>query len=437
LRFRQKAGDYRADVAKRLDTLKTVKSRMEAPRAALILDAALRQSLVATRALGRAGIPVVLAETHPGAPAFASRWCSRSEILPDFTDDPDRYVDAVIALCEQLSRPVVITSHDGAIAALRGRRIEVERVATLALGPEHALERAIDKRSTLAAGERLGAAVPRQRTVEQIGDAPDALAAIGLPVVIKPAFSWVSGNGAPWRASVYVATNREQALGQIAQFLEGGVPVLLQQWLSGPREAISLLYASDRVWATFAQLSMRERPLIGGVAAVRESEAVPADIGPLAEALVRGLSLEGYSQVEFRRDAQGRPFLMEINSRLSESIEIAQRAGVNFPLLLYSWAAGLPLEPVTSYRCGERMRWLKGDVEWLKEALRNPEHPDAPPARSALGTFIGEFARAPGYDYWDRGDLGPAVVVTARTIRSLPPRALKLARRSAARAEVR
>jgi predicted ATP-grasp superfamily ATP-dependent carboligase len=402
-----------------------VKSGTETPRPAVILDAALRQSLVATRALGRAGIPVVLAETHAAAPAFASRWCSRKEILPDFARDPDAFADAVIALCEQLAEPVLISSHDGAIAALRARRAEVERVARLALGADPALSRAIDKRSTLAAGAAVGAAIPRQRAVDELADAGAALDEIGLPAVVKPAFSWVADTGSPWRASVEVAGDRATALEHISHHLSGGVPVLVQQWLPGPREAVSVLYARDRVWASFAQRSMRERPLIGGVAAVRESEAVPADIGACAEALVRELSLEGYSQVEFRRDAHGRPFLMEINSRLSESIEIAQRAGVNFPLLLYNWAAGLPLEAVSTYRYGKRMRWLKGDVEWLKESLRNPDHPDAPTPARAIGTFAAEFLRAPGYDYWDRGDLRPAAVVTARTLRSLPQRVVK------------
>ena len=75
---------------------------------------------------------------------------------------------------------------------------------------------------------------------------------------------------------------------------------------------------------------------------------------------------------------------MEINSRLSASVEIAVRAGVDFPLLLYQWAAGMPMRQVRSYRCGYRMRYLKGDVAWLKEALRDPSTPTrhAPLSRS-------------------------------------------------------
>ena len=83
---------------------------------------------------------------------------------------------------------------------------------------------------------------------------------------------------------------------------------------------------------------------------------VPDDIGPAARRLVAALGLDGYSEVEFRRDAAGVPALMEINPRPTASLELAVRAGVDFPLLLYRWAAGLPVEHAGGYRMGVRLR---------------------------------------------------------------------------------
>jgi hypothetical protein len=59
--------------------------------------------------------------------------------------------------------------------------------------------------------------------------------------------------------------------------------------------------------------------------------------GEQAERLIREIDLEGYSEVEFRRDGNDIPYLMEINPRLSASVEIAVRCGVDFPHLLYQW----------------------------------------------------------------------------------------------------
>ncbi len=400
-----------------------------AHRPALVLDADLRQSLVSVRSLGRAGVEVHVAESHAGAPAFASRWCAGRTVLPDVADDPAGFVERVGELCESLGRPVVITSHDGSIEALRAHRAQIEAVATLALAPERALAQAIDKRTTLAAAERIGLAVPPGSSVTDLAGTSEALAQIGLPVVVKPAVSWTDAGPEAWRAAPSLARTREQALAQTTRLLDAGAGALLQQWLPGAREAVSVLYARGRMWATFAQRAERMYPVLGGSSVLRRSIPVPQDIGPAAEALIRELELEGYSEIEFRRDAAGRAFLMEINSRLSASVEIAVRAGVDFPLLLYQWAAGDPIQAVGSYRSGRRMRHLKGDVGWLKESLRDPQHPDAPSRAVAIASFAAAFARPSGYDYWDRGDPAPAALVASRVVRGLPRRIVKALRR--------
>ena len=141
---------------------------------------------------------------------------------------------------------------------------------------------------------------------------------------------------------------------------------------------------------------------------------MPADLESAALALVHALDLEGYSEIEFRRDATGRPLLMEINARLSGSLEVAVRSGVPFPALLWRWAADEPLSPVLGYRTGIKMRYLKGDVEWLRENIESRgRRPDCVPPRKAIAIFARDFLRRQSYDYVDRGDLGPAFVALA------------------------
>lgn len=391
-------------------------------RPALVLDADLRQSLVTVRSLGRAGVSVHVAEAHAGPPAFVSRWAASRTVLPDVAADPDAFVAAVCELCASLDCPVLITSHDGSIEALRAQRDRVEGLATLALAPERALALAIDKRTTLAAARRLGLAVPEGSSVENLAEAEQVLDRIGLPVVVKPAISWADGGKQAWRAAPVLARSREQALELTSLLLESGAGALLQRWLPGAREAVSVMFARGRMWATFAQRAKRMYPVLGGSSVLRESIGVPADIGPASEALVRELGLEGYSEIEFRRDGDGRAYLMEINSRLSASVEIAVRAGVDFPLLLYRWAAGEPMRAVEGYRRGRHMRHLGGDVGWLKEAVRDPGHPDAPSRAVAIASFFGSFARPTGYDYWDIGDPAPAALIGSRVARGLPAR---------------
>src|SRR5919112_1245641 len=132
----------------------------------------------------------------------------------------------------------------------------------------------------------------------------------------------------------------------------------LPAWASGCRAA----WASwdQPTCALFAQVAHRMTPPLGGTSVLRESIPLPEDIGRASRALVDAMGLDGVAEVEFRRDAAGRPLLMEINPRLSASVLVAVRSGVDLPTMLWRWAAGEPVQQVPSYRTGVRVRWLGG-----------------------------------------------------------------------------
>src|SRR5205823_7433129 len=191
-----------------------------------------------------------------------------------------------------------------------------------------------------------------------------------------------------------------------------GEVALVQQLLTGRREAVSFLYAKGEVYARFAQWAKRTSPPLGGQSVLRKSIAIPSDIGRYAESLVRHIDLEGYCEVEFRRDSAGKPYLMEINPRLSASVEIAVRSGVDFPYLLYQWANEEAIDTVESYRIGNWMRYLKGDIMTTIEALQERGRPGVtPPVQAILGFWL-SFFQPMGYDYLDWRDLGPAFRAT-------------------------
>ena len=109
---------------------------------------------------------------------------------------------------------------------------------------------------------------------------------------------------------------------------------------------------------------------------------------------------------------------MEINPRLSASVEVAVRAGVNFPLLLHDWATGNRLDRPGGYRTGVRMRWLAGDVRWVVDSLRGQGRPDADPVGRVLWAFTRDFGRRSGYDYMTPDDVRPAAIATLGAVRS-------------------
>jgi predicted ATP-grasp superfamily ATP-dependent carboligase len=391
---------------------------------ALVLDGHARQSLVSTRTLGRHGLQVATAECSDlcdsrfGVPTFASRWSLRNSRLPSYHDDPNAYAQAVIDLACAHPARVVIPSMDGSVAALRSWRSCFEQHGiALALASEAALDAANDKKRTLASAAELGIPRPRTIPIECAEDTRAALAEVGYPAVIKPTRSWVSNADSRTRVVSKAVLEESEAVRYVEQLIMlGGSPVI-QQMAHGLREAVTVFYADGKVWATFAQVAYRTTPVLGGVSVVREGIPMPADLESAALALVRNLDLEGCCEVEFRRDADGRPLLMEINARLSGSVEVATRSGVPFPALLWQWAAREPLAAVPGYQAGVKMRYLKGDMKWLWENIESRgRQPDGVSPQTAIATFARDFIHRQSYDYMDRHDLGPAVTALASNV---------------------
>jgi predicted ATP-grasp superfamily ATP-dependent carboligase len=176
--------------------------------------------------------------------------------------------------------------------------------------------------------------------------------------------------------------------------LAGG-SAIIQPWLPGSREAVTLFRAQGRFWARFAQVSHREWPPLGGTSVFCESIPLHPDITTSAERLVEAMDLDGCAMVEFRRDHAGRPVLMEVNPRMGATVGLAVRAGVDIPRLVYRWGMGLPLEAVEGYCVGLRLRSLVGDMWYLSAAYGRRRHPDVPRPGKALTTVLSDFVVRP------------------------------------------
>jgi predicted ATP-grasp superfamily ATP-dependent carboligase len=379
----------------------------------LVLDAEHRQSLATMRVLSRAGLRVgaVACESDAWwAPTLQSRYCALTARVPDVGDDAPAYVSAVLRLLDDHPARMLLPASDGTIQALRPRRAEIEQRTALPLASERALDIAIDKTRTLGVASELGLAVPTSIPIEHEDDLAPALRELGLPAVLKPCESWVECEGRGVRLSPNVVHSIEDAKQQYAHVLEEGGRALLQPFLPGHREAVSVFYVDGRVRARMAQRSYREWPVLGGASVLCETIPLLPDITSAAERLVSAIDLEGCSMVEFRRDRDGRPVLMEINPRIGGSLALALAAGVNFPKLLYDWKINASVHEISDYQVGKRLRWLAGDIWNLKCSFEMQGHPDIPTPLRATRRFLSDFLH-PGItlDGFDSKDPRPAL----------------------------
>ena len=379
----------------------------------LILDASHKHSLTSARSLARAGLRVALGESvsqyspRHDPPAFRSRYCARALVLPDYVSEPEAYVDAVLAFVREHGVKVVMPVGDANITLLAPRRERFKELdCFVAVASEAALEIANDKTRTLEVASKLDIAYPQSIHVNGVEELREAADKFGYPFIVKPTVSWTGAVSV--RVVPVEVMNEAEALEATNTFLATGCEVIAQQFATGRREGVSLFIVNGEVLAHCGCIAHRTTPPMGGVSAMRESYAVPPELLNAAVSLATTIGVEGPSEVEFRRDASGRPLLMEINARLAGTLENAVHSGVNFPLMIWQWGTGQPIEKVTSYRTGVRTRWLAGDLRWLWESVTETGRPDSVSATSGLWTFTSEFFRTRHYDFVDRRDMRPA-----------------------------
>lgn len=384
----------------------------------LVLDANSRKSLATVRSLGKRGLRIAALATADAlpVPAFSSRWCQKRIICPA-AEGTEAYLVYLEAVLDSLNIGVLLPSSDGTIALVRQHRDRLERRVRIALASEEALSIAVNKKLTLEIAERLGLGIPRGRSIRDRSEVEAVLREIGLPAVVKPVESWVADEQQKYRVASQLVTTPEEACCAVEELTRSGGAVLFQQFLTGKQEAIALFSVDGKIRARFAYWARREDPPLGGTSVLAQSIAYPSDIGDQAERLVREIGLEGYSQIEFRRDSAGKPYLMEINARLTAGLEHAIQAGVDFPALLYQWASGGPVEAVKSYRVGLWMRYLWGDIATTVASIQQRGRPGVRPPARALLAFCASFFVPMRYDYLDWRDPLPiwiAIIGRAR-----------------------
>jgi carbamoyl-phosphate synthase large subunit len=248
------------------------------------------------------------------------------------------FADAALARCVAMSVDVLIPTCDAELLPLgRARAGFREAGVELLLAPDQALDVCLDK---LALVERCAGRVPVPRT-ERLDQADPGLWT--YPVMVKPR----RGSGS--RGISMVGSAQELAE------MQASADYLVQEYLPGTEYSIDVLAdVTGHVVASVPRV--RERVDSGVSVAGRtlhdaELERLGADM-----AVVTGLTY--VANVQFRRDAAGRPALLEVNPRFPGTMPLTVASGVDMPLMALDALRGKPLPAQAGFRDVAMVRYL-------------------------------------------------------------------------------
>jgi len=250
------------------------------------------------------------------------------------------FADVAMERCLELGVDVLIPTCDAELQPLGQARADFRRAGVeLLLAPDHALQVCLDK---LALAERCAGHVPVPRTerLDKVAD-PGSWA---YPVMVKPR----RGSGS---RGISVITS-----GQDLARLEASADHIVQDYLPGAEYSIDVLAdATGHVVASVPRV--RERVDSGVSVAGRTLH--DEELERLGAAVAAATGLTYVANVQFRRDALGRPALLEVNPRFPGTMPLTVASGVDMPLLALDSLRGKPLPERAGFREVAMVRYLE------------------------------------------------------------------------------
>jgi carbamoyl-phosphate synthase large subunit len=252
--------------------------------------------------------------------------------------DPD-FTDVLLARCHALGVNVVLPTVDAELRPLaQARPLYAAAGIDLLLASAQALEVTLDK---LALAHRCAPVVRVPRT-QLFGPAVDP-ALLTYPVIVKPR----TGSGS--RGVITV-----DSAGVLAA-LQRSTALIVQEFLPGEEYSIDVLAdASGHVIASVPRLRARvDSGVSVGGQTVRDEE-----LSSFGRAVAQATGITYVANVQCKRDAAGRPALLEVNPRMPGTLGLTIASGVDMPRLALAALLGQPLPEEMDFRERAVVRFL-------------------------------------------------------------------------------
>ena len=350
--------------------------------AAVVIGAAGACGRGLLRSLGGARVPVVLVDTDRSAPAMHSRY-GRKILVPALQGPP--LVSELLALRAGMrASPVLFVTDDEAALTVSLHRNELQGRYRFRLPSHECLMALMHKTRFQQLAEHHGFAVPRAVRIAHPDDL-EALAELRFPCIVKPTL----------RTAEYVRCGLQRAYKvesklqarTIAQRLLAVVSeLIIQEWITGPNSNIyfCLQYRCEELGTvccfTGRKLSIWP-PDVGITASCTSAPHAESALRTLTEAFFERTAFVGVGSIEYKLDARTGVFLMvePTVGRVDWQEEVATLHGVNIPLEVYRYEAGLARTP--SIQQDTPVIWRDGWAHWRSRFDDHSARDAIPPAK--------------------------------------------------------
>jgi len=383
----------------------------------LVLDALQRSALAVVRSLGSKGVRVISADTSSQTLAGSSKFAFASETYAD-PSDSDEFIDDINKIIKKFDITALYPTTEVTVYTLLEFQEKLLPVK-LPFNDIATVRSLSDKAALIERCKQLSVQAPSSEYYDNFQALAASSSRFEFPVVLKPTLSRIKVDEG-WLATGVTYAYSQSELASIAStsIAFRDHPFMLQEYITGHGAGVFLLYDHGTCIAHFAHKRLREKPPTGGVSVL--SESIRADEKQLnaAKKILDSVSWHGVAMVEFKVTEVGEPYIIEVNPRFWGSLQLAIDSGVDFPYLLHEATMGRACPSVTSYKEGQKLRWLLGDLDRLYLVLKGRQYTWLEKLKEIV-KFMLPFAPKRRYEVNRFGDFRPFLAEIKAYIKNL------------------
>lgn len=311
------------------------------------------QGLSNTRALGNAGIPVIVVDKN-NCLARYSKFCKKFFYCPDYISDEFGPFLIELAKRENLYGWVLMPSNDHAVYSISKFKAKLSEYYKIIVPDLRKLENIYDKSKLLALSEKLGIPIPK--TQYFVSEVDIISGTITFPVITK------GRNGLSFYKAIgkkaMLASNETELRGQLKQIAEKYcIEKTFSQELipfDGANKTISFtaFCVGGEIKTHWIGEKLREHPIQFGTATFARSISCP-ELLELSKPLLKELNYTGVCEIEYLFDPRDKKYkLIEINPRTWLWVGLARECGIDYGIMVYNFLNGIKTEYPTTYDTG-------------------------------------------------------------------------------------
>lgn len=337
----------------------------------LLIDGSARQIMPVMRSLHDLGCHVTTYNASRLDMGYASKYPNKKVLSFCDPSDPEKTLTAIKHEIEKKEYDIVIPLNDFIAILLAKNKEELSKHTRIGVTEWNVFEYASDKLKTMKICMENG--IPCPITVIDENDVLNIKRYnLTYPLVVKPrtgygAIGFRTVNDKNELKEVYNATRKKYGDALVQEY----IPQTDLQY-----KAELFVDKNGEIKSAVVFAKIRWYPLNGGSSTLNVT-VDRSDIIKTSEKLLRAIKWRGYADIDFIEDPRDSiAKVMEINPRITGSVKICYRAGVNFTEQIIQDALEKPVTEYLQYTKDIYLRYLHTDILWFlksKERFRcNP-----------------------------------------------------------------